>query len=78
MAKNALSKKTNNALNRNTNEGSWHQVFLGTHRTPRAYRNMTPAQIAADRKRRAKLKMIDMTPAQKSAELARLRAKYGP
>ena len=54
----------------NTNKDSLGQILLGSHRIP--YRGNT----AAERKHRAQLKMMDMTPAQKAAELARLKAKY--
>lgn len=58
--------------NKNTNEDSLFQKFLGTHRVPT---RIPPGDVAADRKQRAQMKLVDMTPAQKRAELKRLKAK---
>lgn len=61
----------------NTNKDSLGQKFLRSHEqlSDRAKERMTPEEIKADRHRRARVKMVDMTPAQKKAELTRLRKK---
>ena len=63
--------------NQNTNEDSFGQRFLGTHRPPAKLqaKRMGKAAVDADRTLRAKQKLVDMTPAQKKAELKRLKAK---
>jgi len=63
--------------NKNTNEDSLGQKFLRTHTPPdRAQqKRMGKAGVAADRKQRARMKMIDMSPAQKQAEKKRLLKK---
>lgn len=61
----------------NTNADSIFQKFLGTH-TPVSKRDLqtkTKEEIKAMRRRKARMKMVDMSPAQKKAELTRLRKK---
>ena len=61
----------------NTNSDSFFQKLLGTHRTPTRLeqKRMGKKAVAADRKLRAKQKMVDMSPEQKKAEIKRLKAK---
>lgn len=52
-------------------------AMLGVNRqlSERQKKRMTPAQIKADRRRRMRIKIMDMSPAEKKAEIARLQAK---
>ena len=61
----------------NTNSDSFFQKLLGSHKPPSAaqQKRMGKKGVAADRKLRAKQKMVDMSPEQKKAEIKRLKAK---